>query len=151
MTRSLAENPVAPAGAPRLQIRWWWALVLAGVVVVLFGVVRLVETSPKTVPRVTFVNNSAYDIGASVTGGAPNDKMELGTVKAHSSTDINEVIDQGSTWVFDFTGPFGDGGEVTVARANLANGQWRVVIPDAVIQRIAAGESMPTTTTTNAP
>ena len=147
MTSPLAENSVAPVGARRIQFRWWWLLVLVAGLVALFAVTRLVNSSPKTVSRVTFVNNSSYDIATSVTDGSNNDTMELGTAKARTSTDFNDVVDQGGTWVFHFTGLGGDAGDVTVSRVNLARQQWRVVIPDNVIQRIAAADEATSPTT----
>jgi|SRR5579871_5594646 len=140
MTHPLAENPVVPAGTRRPHVRWWWLLVVAAGLVMLFAVVRLVNTSPKTVSRVTFVNNSSYDIATSVADAPGSATMELGTAKAHSSTDFNDIVDQGNTWVFHFAGVGGDAGEVTIARADLARGQWRVVIPEAVVQHIAAAD-----------
>lgn len=147
MSHPLAENSIAPSRARWPRPRWWWLVVAVGCLVLFVAVVRLVDTTPKAVPRVTLVNNSNYDIAASVTGATRDGEMELGTAKAHSSTDFNEVIDQGSTWVFHFSGLGGDAGEFTIARSDLARAQWRIQVPDAVVRHIAAADAATSPTT----
>ena len=88
-----------------------------------------------TVERVTVVNNSVYDIGGAGTGDGGT--LSLGTAPARTTTDVKDVIDQGSTWVLHFTAQGEDGGELRIERAALDRAGWRVVIPTAVTERLA--------------
>jgi hypothetical protein len=142
--------PLADTGQTRRRPWWLVALGAAGVVLVAVLLLSLINTSPKFVSRVTVVNRTPYDLQVSVTNGHGNGWMELTTAKAQASTDINQVVDQGGTWTFRFSGQGIDGGELTLSRSALAQSSWRVTVPDAVSQRLA-GAHAPTTPNTSTP
>lgn len=120
----------------RAHFRWWWPLVAVIAAVALFVVSNLTGTPAKTVARVTFVNNTVYDIEVTVSGTGDG-SLALGTVRAHRTTDVQDVVDQGRTWVLHFGAQGVDGGEVRMDRADLEHASWRVVVPAAVAQRLA--------------
>ena len=101
VTPRLADSPTAPASVPPRRVQWWWvALALAAAVLLVLAVPRFVNTSATTVPRVTFTNNSRYDFDVAVTDARRDGTVDLGTVRADSSTSFNDVVDQGATWIF---------------------------------------------------
>ena len=110
---------------------------MPGSVVALFVISNLAGTPAKTFTRVTFVNNTAYDIEVDVSGAGSGGTLALGTVRANKTTDVQDVVDQGRTWVLHFAAQGVDGGEVRIGRADLEQASWRVVIPAAVTQRLA--------------
>jgi hypothetical protein len=128
------------------RFRWWWLVLLPAGLVFVVALSRLVDTSPSTVHRVSVVNNSGYDVFVTVSDASGN-AMDLGTVRAHSTSDFLDVIDQGRAWAFHFIGQTHDGGQVPVSRVDLAAAGWRVVMPDSVARRIAASDYVVDATT----
>jgi hypothetical protein len=128
---------------PRPRPQWWkyrWAVPLgiAAVALVAFIAAQLSMSSPATVTRITFRNNSSYDLLVSATGASRDGVTSLGTAVAHTSTEVDDVIDQGDEWIFHFEGQARDGGEVQVSRRELAGAHWTFTIPDAVGERLRA-------------
>ena len=139
--------PLADTGQTRRRPWWLVALGAAGIVLVAVVLLSLLNTSPKFVSRVTVVNRSPYDLQVSVTNSHRDGWMELTTAKAQASTDVNQVVDQGGTWTFRFSGQGVDAGELTLNRAALAQSNWRVTVPDAVSRRLADAKAPPTPNT----
>jgi hypothetical protein len=133
----LADRPTVPAST-RYRVQWWWFAVAAAALLLVYVLPRLVDTTPATVPRLTIVNPSGYDIDVSLTDASHNGLMPVGTARAHTSTDFGQVIDQGPNWVFHFASPDATAPEVAVSRSTLKQQGWREVIPDAVIQQLTS-------------
>jgi hypothetical protein len=133
----LADIPTAPSRARR-RIQWWWFAVGGAALLFILVAPRFVNTTPATVPRLTIVNPTRYDIDVSLTNGSHDGVMPVGTALANTSTDFHDVIDQGPNWVFHFGSPNPSAPEVTVSRSALRQQGWREVIPDAVIQHLAS-------------
>lgn len=152
MAPRLAGTTPPLADTDQTRRRPWWLIALgaAGIVLVAVLLLSLINTSPKFVSRVTIVNRSPYDLQVSVTNSHRDGWMDLTTAKAQTATDISQVVDQGGTWTFHFTGQGVDGGELTLSRAALAQSNWRVTVPDAVSQRLADARA-PTTPNTSTP
>ncbi len=68
-------------------------------VVLFFGVLRLVE-SPAMVGRVSVDNRTSYDLEVGVTDGSNRDRLLLAALDADATTRVEDVLDQGSTWLF---------------------------------------------------
>ena len=143
MTPRTAHRPTQSKRQPRFRFEWWWPLatVMALAAVVIMS--HLIATSPRTVSRVTLVNNSEYDLDIAVTGASHDGLMPIGTAKSHATTEFQRVIDQGPTWVFQFTTQGQNGGEIRVSHNDLVHGDWRVVIPDAVAARLRGAAGVP--------
>ena len=142
--------PLADTGQTRRRPWWLIALAAVGIIIVAVVLLSLLNTSPKFVSRVTIVNRSPYDLQVSVTNSHRDGWMELSTARAQASTDVNQVVDQGSTWTFRFSGQGVDAGDLTLNRAALAQSNWRVTVPDAVSQRLANAHA-PSTPGTSTP
>src|SRR4051794_30514584 len=132
---------------PRRRPQWWaYRWVPAGLLAaaaLVFIVAQLSVTSPATVSKVTFRNNTPYDLLVSASGADREGVTALGTAVAHSSTEIDDVIDQGDRWVFHFEGQARDAGAIEVTRHNLASRRWTFTIPDAIGARLHAEGAKP--------
>jgi hypothetical protein len=153
MRRDIARSLDMPGSAPpsatvepdsrgtylklRGHVRWWWPLVALFAVIALFLVSNLAGSPAKTVARVTFVNTTAYDIDVNVSGAGSGGTLALGTARANRTTDVQDVVDQGRSWVLHFGAQGVDGGAVRMDRADLERASWRVTIPAGVAQRLA--------------
>jgi hypothetical protein len=62
----------------------------------------------------------------------------LGSTPPKSSSTLDDVIDQGSDWVFRVHAQGVSGGDFAMSRALLARLHWQVTIPSEVIDRLAA-------------
>jgi hypothetical protein len=139
MTSHTAHPPTAVlARLRRGSVRWWWPLVPVVVGVALVVVWHLAASPPTTVPRVTFVNDTGYDVEVDVAGAGNTGTLHLGTAAARTTTDVEDVIDQGSTWVVHFRAQGVDAGELRLTRTDLDRADWKVVIPGEVAGRLAA-------------
>jgi hypothetical protein len=68
--------------------------------------------------------------------GSDGGWLDLGAVERQGSKTVEEVTDQGSRWLFRFSYGGVGGGEVALARSDLAAGGWHVTIPATVGQRL---------------
>ena len=133
------QPPTLPSPKIRLaRPRWWWSAVALGVVGAFVVILHLAASPAPTVKHIAFVNNSVYDVEVDASGASAGGTLPLGTAPAHRTTDVQDVVDQGSTWVLHFSAQGTDGGELRLARADLIRDGWRVVIPTGVAQRFAA-------------
>lgn len=135
----------APATYRRQRPRPLWIALAVVAVLGLVAVSRLVP-NPKTVHRVTIRNDTPYDLDVDATSGSHDGWTPVGIALAHSSTDVNDVIDHGGVWIFRFSGQGHDGGEVTVTRSDLAASNWQLIVPASVGDRMSAAGAAPTPT-----
>lgn len=85
--------------------------------------------SPSMIPRVTVSNPSSGDLEidvAPVRGGAT---LDLGHVAPRSSRTIQDVLDQGDTWVFTVSSARARLGTFPVDRDELADNDWTITLP----------------------
>src|SRR4051812_37941915 len=132
MTPRTQHQPTAPPRIPTLRVQWWWALVAVATIVAFVVIPHPATTSPKTIPRLTVANGSLYDLDINVTGASRDGWTGVGTAKAHSTKEFNDVIDQGDTWILHLAAQGEDGGEVQISRSDLSGGGWHIDIPEAV-------------------
>jgi hypothetical protein len=97
----------------------------------------------EVVPRVTIDNPSSLDINVSVRPEHDSSRLILATVPPSTSATNLDVLDQGDDWIFSFSSGGVDGGTLRVSRAELAADNWRLVIPDSVVQRLQSGTYVP--------
>jgi hypothetical protein len=93
---------------------------------------------PKFVDRVTISNPGGFDVNVEVTDGDRDGRLGLAQVPAGEELTVREVIDQGVTWVFLFSYGGTDAGELSLDRATLERGGWRIDLPAEVHRRLAA-------------
>ena len=98
---------------------------------------------PDVVARLTMENPSQLDVNVSVQPSPSGSRLVLPTVGANSTATSNDVLDQGDEWLFSFSSGGVDGGTLRVSRAKLAAGDWRVEIPESVVQRLQTGTYVP--------
>jgi hypothetical protein len=98
---------------------------------------------PEFIDRVTIVNDTPYLVDVEVTAYGHDGWLGLGPVSPGTRHSFQSVIDQGDRWVFHITsGPY-DGGEFSVSKRRLEEGDWRVVIPDDARHRLEADGAEP--------
>lgn len=134
--------------APR-RTRRGVALGIAGLiaaVLAVLGMTFLVGLSggPTTVPRITFVNPTAYSLDVEVSSGTGDSWSSAGFVPKESTAAVEEVADQGDVWLFRFDGQGHRGGELRRTREELERDGWRLEIPDEVGQRLKDAGAPPT-------
>ena len=107
------------------------------------GVLRLVEPS-ETVDTITVENRSGFDVEIGVTDGARSGVLPLTAIVPHATTRVDDVLDQGSTWVFRVSRAGDPVGTFTRSRDRLRAGGWRVVVPAAWDERLATADAQGT-------
>jgi len=112
------------------------AIVIAISAVIAVGLLLLNE--PARVDTITFSNASNYDVGIDVSSGDQRSWLPVAVVDVGTTRQYSDVLDQGDTWVFRFRAQGVDGGEVTIARDELAASGWKVAVPNEVIERLQA-------------
>ena len=125
------------------------ALGVAGAAVALLAVVGMtfvvgLSGGPSTVSRITFVNPTVYSLNVEVNPGSGGSWTSAGFVPKQSTTDVEEVPDQGATWIFRFDGQGHQGGELRLTRDELERDGWRIEIPDEVGRRLHDAGAPPT-------
>lgn len=132
-------SPVLTRHAPEPVLRLRSVAVpLAAIVffvVLFFGVLRLVE-SPAMVGRVSVDNRTSYDLEVGVTDGSNRDRLLLAALDADAATRVEDVLDQGSTWLFRVSRAGTTLGTLERSRDELQRAGWRVVIPASWDDRV---------------
>lgn len=114
-----------------------WLVLAAVVIGFLVGTIQLVR-GPAFVASVTVVNPNPYNLQVSVTDGSRHGWMAISDAAARGTTTTEQVVDQGSTWVFRFEYLGNKGGEVVVDKSQLAQDGWKLTVPEAVGQNLAS-------------
>jgi hypothetical protein len=109
-------------------------LAVAAVAAVAIAVAPWFRTE-SPVARLTIDNPTVYQVNVEVSG-SDGGWLDLGAVERQGSKTVEEVTDQGSRWLFRFSYGGVGGGEVALARSDLAAGGWHVTIPATVGQRL---------------
>ncbi|HEU5308606.1 MAG TPA: hypothetical protein VFW97_14865 [Acidimicrobiia bacterium] len=139
MTQATMARPHVPRRTfPPLPLI---ALVVVGVL--LCAAMAYELRDPKVVSRLTLENPSGLDVNVSVQPSPSGSRLVLPTVGANSTATSDDVLDQGDEWLFSFSSGGVDGGTLRVSRAKLAAGDWRVEIPESVVQRLQTGTYVP--------
>jgi hypothetical protein len=80
------------------------------------------------IDKVVINNPTAYDTRIEISGQSRNDWTPLATIPANSQVVVQEVYDEGDTWVFRF-GYLHFQKEIEVSRTQLAHDSWRITVP----------------------
>jgi hypothetical protein len=131
----IAPTRFAPS-RPGIAVTVVLVLVLAALYQVLPG--------PRHVAAITFDNPTVYAITIESSNGGGDGWVTVGTARADTTTVSHEVIDEGGTWAFRFTGQGLPAGGEVVSRADLEEAGWLYTIPAEVGDRLAAMGAPPT-------
>ena len=136
-------NPLRPT-----VVRSRRRVVLFGLLAVIAALLLFVLTqrlipSPSFVDRVTIVNPTPYQINVEVSGAGRDIGIGLGAVPREQTKTFEDVLDQGDQWIFRFFAAGFNGGEVSVSKEDLLRGQWKLTVPGAVAERLAAAGASP--------
>jgi hypothetical protein len=90
------------------------------------------------IDSITIVNDTDYQAKTEVTGADRNNWLLLTHAQQRQTTSVEEVIDQGETWIFrfDYIGKHEE--EVEVSRQELKQDDWTIEVPIIFEQRLRA-------------
>ncbi len=93
-------------------------------------------SSVSFVDELSIVNETEYSASVEVTGIDRDGWLELKLVEPHSTTVVEDVIDQGEVWIFrfDYLGKHQE--EVEVSSSELAQSDWSVQVPQSFEQSL---------------
>jgi hypothetical protein len=111
-------------------------VVLLGVAALALVVDLLLQAPPPVVASVTMVNDTEFSVAVRVTDDGDGGWVSLTTVGDGSTSEVEDVLDQGDVWTFAFTAQGHDAGELTLTRAQLDRAAWTVAVPEAVADRL---------------
>jgi hypothetical protein len=88
------------------------------------------------VDSITIVNDTVYPAEAEVTGEDRNGWLRLTLAQQGAETTVEEVIDQGETWIFrfDYIGKHEE--EVEISRQELEQDDWTIEVPSSFEQSL---------------
>ncbi len=134
-------SPVAtrPRPAP-LQNRGILGTVLIAVLAAAFALLVVVPATrpPSFVDRVTVVNPHPWSVEVAVTGEERDGVVGMASVGRERTKTVEDVLDQGRTWIFRFSYGGVDGGELVVSRSELERARWTVAVPEDFAARMRA-------------
>lgn len=96
---------------------------------------RLLQLPP-VVPTLTVVNPGPYQVKVEITDGTRNGWLDFGSVERESTKTVEEVIDQGRTWVLRFSYSGAQAGESVVDRSALEGDGRKIAVPAQVEERL---------------
>jgi hypothetical protein len=94
------------------------------------------------VDRIVIDNPTDFTANVDVTSGARDGWIGLTTVAGGSQATVQEVIDQGSAWIFRFSYAHHDE-ELRVSRVELVRSDWRVEVPESFAAALRARGVVP--------
>jgi len=88
------------------------------------------------VDEVAVVNDTEFSANIDVTGETRDGWLLLTSVEPQSTKTVEEVIDQGETWIFrfDYVGKYEE--EVEISRSDLERSDWTIEVPQSFEQRL---------------
>jgi len=110
------------------------AALVVGIALALVLGTRLLE-GPRFVERVRIVNETEYDVNASVSGDDQR-LLGLGYVEGGSDLTVRSVIDEGDAWIFEFSYGGTRAAAISMSRSDLEHADWTVEVPAAAEERL---------------
>lgn len=139
MTQATMARPHVPRrNFPPLPLI---ALVVVGALVC--AAMAYALRDPDVVPRVTVENPSQLSVNVSVRPAGDSSRLILATVAPTTTATNLDVLDQGDDWIFSFSSGGIDGGTLRLSRTKLAADDWRVAVPQSVVERLQSGTFVP--------
>jgi hypothetical protein len=124
---AVQRTPAGAAGRQRRRLPIGPIAVAVAVAVALV-LVGTVTAGPHHVARLTVRNATPYHVDVEVTDGGHHGWTLLGTAE-RGATGMEQVVDQGDTWVFRFTAQTRVSAPLTITRAELDRRGWRLDVP----------------------
>jgi hypothetical protein len=93
---------------------------------------------PVFVDRVTVVNPQPWSVEVDVRGEERDGVVGIASVGREQTQTVEDVLDQGRLWIFEFSYGGADGGELVIGRAQLERAGWKVTVPDEFASRMRA-------------
>lgn len=118
-------------------------VVAVAVGVALFSAAASTFRVPANLPALTIENPTVYQLNVEVSPSGSGGWLDLGAVGRDRNKTIEQVADQGKTWVFRFSYGGVDAGQVTRTRAELASARWTVTVPREAEERLQAAGLQP--------
>jgi hypothetical protein len=119
-----------------------YAVVVAVAVLGTIGLTALLR-GPEFVDHVIVENETGYDLNIDVTDGHGGGVIELGTTEPNRPMRVDDVIDQGKTWVFVVTRAGDTVARIRLSRAELESDGWRVILPESLEDALIAEGQQP--------
>lgn len=135
----LQSVPVSVRKARRAL--WASSAVVVGAAA-LMGMTALLR-GPEFVDHVSIDNRSAYDLDVAVTDAQRTGLLGLTTIGPHQGDRVEDVIDQGDTWVFVITRASDEIARIRIPRHDLAANGWRVTLPASLEEALRANGQLP--------
>ena len=133
----------------RIPARWWlWPAAIL-IVAVMVTVSPRLFVDPPRIDQLSFENQTNYTMEVEVTGAQRDGWLLLGTAERGATTIAPRVLDQGDAWIFHFESQGLDGGELPLSKDDLVRSGWRVVISNAIGNRLASQGASPSPVHTN--
>ena len=128
MTPSLMTRarPAPAKRSTKIVVSAFGVIALLGLFV---GLSRLVE-GPDFVDRIKVDNPTPFELDTTITSGTHDGWTAIAPSEARTTTTVDDVVDQGSTWIFRFSRAGVNAGEVRVSRSDLERSGWTVRIPE---------------------
>jgi hypothetical protein len=136
---SVRRRP-GPASTPRTA-RAPVGIAVVGALMVL-ALAVLLSREPQRL-RLSVVNSTPYVLSIDVRGSDGEGWFPVGYVEKRVTTDIEEILDQGQTWIFRIGGQGRDAGTFTMTRVQLAEAGWRFEVPSEVEATLHAAGAPP--------
>lgn len=133
-----------PVSARKARTALWVSTAAIVGAAALIGMTALLR-GPDFVDHVTIDNRSAYDLDVAVTGAQRTGLLGLTTIGPHQGDRVEEVIDQGDTWVFVITRAGDQIARIRISRQDLAANGWRVTLPASLEETLRAKGQVPLT------
>lgn len=141
MTTDLDDPPVTSSTGRRLPQE---VLLVVAALLVAVGLSRGPLATPATIDRLVVDNPTEYDLQVTARGPDERSSVAIATVSRGQQHLVEEVIDQGDSWVFHFAGQGRDGADLTVSRDDLARAGWVLTVPDEIAQDLRSKGAPPT-------
>jgi len=131
MSPRTGTKPEASPRRTRSVVQHDFVVVLvAGVIAALACAVLLRE--PSRIDQLTVSNPTDYELTVQARGGPDQAWTPILVLGPGRTEPALDVIDQGSTWTFRFSGQGRDAGSFDVTRDQLREAGWRLEIPTAL-------------------
>lgn len=131
----IRPRPQQTATSPgRVAVGW----VAAGAAALIGAVVAGEVLDPPPTVDLVVVNRSAQEVTVVVAGADGGPVLPVATVEAGEERPVEEVLDQGRSWVVSFLVAGAAAGELEATRAQLEADGFRIVVPDALVVEGAA-------------
>jgi hypothetical protein len=121
-----------------------YELLVGVLALVAFIAVQPAIRSPRMVHRITIDNPTQNDLDVAVASSTNGPWLDAATLTHGKQAVVEEVVDQGGTWVVRFTAAGETGGDLVITRADLRGGGWHLQVPASVGSRLSdAGVTPP--------